>query len=224
MRIILFFLLLLSTSFVVAQSETTKDTTSLEYDANKLKGTVNVWLGRDFQKEQYKEYNVLYIDSLVKRINTQESIIKELYASLDSIKRITTTNKEQHQLIQQAQINQTYALYDASPPINFKVNDAQLSGVYRKKLDELAAKFKSGNYQIRIIGHADYSGSASLNNKLSYKRAVVVSKYLTKQHGINHKKITLLYLGSSCPVTSSKSKAENKKRSRRTDVFLIPVN
>ncbi|NTV94876.1 MAG: OmpA family protein [Thiobacillus sp.] len=76
-----------------------------------------------------------------------------------------------------------------------------LSKEGKKRLDEVAAKLKSlGEIeQIRIVGHADVTGKAAANQKLSENRAKAVKSYLVAK-GVKPNVIITSGVGDTQPV------------------------
>lgn len=77
----------------------------------------------------------------------------------------------------------------------------------KAKLDELASKIKAAGKveTIRVIGHADKTGKASSNMKLSQKRAAAVASYL-KAQGVKAGKIITAGKGDTQPVVQCDAK------------------
>jgi outer membrane protein OmpA-like peptidoglycan-associated protein len=77
----------------------------------------------------------------------------------------------------------------------------------KAKLDELAGKIKAAGKvdTIRVIGHADKTGKASSNMKLSQKRAAAVASYL-KAQGVKAGKIITAGKGDTQPVVQCDAK------------------
>lgn len=77
----------------------------------------------------------------------------------------------------------------------------------KAKLDELAGKIKAAGKvdTIRVIGHADKTGKASSNMKLSQQRAMAVANYL-KAQGVKAGKIITAGKGDTQPVVECDAK------------------
>ena len=73
--------------------------------------------------------------------------------------------------------------------------------------------------QIRIEGHTDSSGSASLNLNLSQQRADAV-KALLVEFGISAGRITAVGMGEDFPVASN-STEDGKAKNRRVDIIIL---
>ena len=70
------------------------------------------------------------------------------------------------------------------PASSFKIGSAELPELLKKQLDVFAEvlKGKSGSgRQVRVIGHADASGTAEANQALSVRRADAVKDYLVSK-------------------------------------------
>ncbi len=74
--------------------------------------------------------------------------------------------------------------------------------------------------QVVIEGHADSTGSASVNQMLSQKRAEAVAEFL-ETSGLDSDKMTAVGYGFKKPLGSNKTKA-GRAQNRRVDVILTP--
>ncbi len=77
----------------------------------------------------------------------------------------------------------------------------------KKKLDELVAQIKAFGAieSIKVIGHADKTGKANANKKLSLARAKTVASYL-KSHGVKAASMTTAGMGDTKPVVDCNMK------------------
>jgi outer membrane protein OmpA-like peptidoglycan-associated protein len=75
---------------------------------------------------------------------------------------------------------------------------------------------KNPSLRIEIQGHTDNLGSASLNQRLSQKRALAVLRYLVK-HGIEPDRLQSVGYGSDHPIASNDS-AKGRKLNRRVEL------
>jgi outer membrane protein OmpA-like peptidoglycan-associated protein len=76
------------------------------------------------------------------------------------------------------------AIHYSLPASSFKVGSAEIPELLKKQLDVFADVLKSkkgSGRQVRVIGHADASGSAEANLALSLKRAESVKSYLVQK-------------------------------------------
>jgi len=73
-----------------------------------------------------------------------------------------------------------------------------VSNIAKAKLDEVALKLKQDPTLVAaIIGHADRSGSAAANDRLSEQRAQAAKAYLVSRHGIDGARISTSGRGSA---------------------------
>jgi outer membrane protein OmpA-like peptidoglycan-associated protein len=82
--------------------------------------------------------------------------------------------------------------------LHFTSGSARVSNIAKAKLDEVALKLKQDPTLVaEIIGHADRSGSAAANDRLSEQRAQAAKAYLVSRHGIDGARISTSGRGSS---------------------------
>jgi outer membrane protein OmpA-like peptidoglycan-associated protein len=87
-------------------------------------------------------------------------------------------------------------------------------------LDEVVAllnKFKEAKFLLE--GHADDTGSANYNDKLSVKRVDNVKSYLVSK-GIDVARFTANSYGETKPATPNNTK-EGRAKNRRVEISLI---
>ena len=100
------------------------------------------------------------------------------------------------------------------PASSFKVGSAELPELLKKQLDVFAEvlRGKKGTAgQIRVVGHADASGTPEVNQVLSVKRADAVKDYLVKK-GADPSMLTVVGQGSSDPVNPGNPLAPENRR------------
>ncbi len=88
------------------------------------------------------------------------------------------------------------------PASSFKVGSAELPELLKKQLDVFADVLrgkKGTSRQIRVVGHADSSGTPEANQTLSVKRAEAVKEYLV-QKGADPGMLVVIGQGSSDPA------------------------
>jgi OOP family OmpA-OmpF porin len=84
------------------------------------------------------------------------------------------------------------------PASSFKVGSAELPELLKKQLDvfaEVLSSKKGTNREVRVVGHADASGTPEANQQLSVKRAEAVKEYLV-QKGADSSMLVVVGLGS----------------------------
>jgi len=76
------------------------------------------------------------------------------------------------------------AIHYALPASSFKVGSAELPELLKKQLDVFAEVLrgkKGSGSEVRVVGHADASGTPEQNQQLSVKRAEAVKEYLVQK-------------------------------------------
>jgi outer membrane protein OmpA-like peptidoglycan-associated protein len=101
--------------------------------------------------------------------------------------------------------------------ILFDVNSAAIRPESYGSLKDIADVLtENGSVKVKIIGHTDSDGDASLNLTLSKKRAEAVKDALAKTFGIDASRITTDGQGAGQPVASN-STPEGKAQNRRVE-------
>ena len=100
------------------------------------------------------------------------------------------------------------------PAASFKVGSAELPDLLKKQLDVFADVLRSkrgSNQQVRVIGHADASGTPEVNDALSLRRAEAVKAYLV-QKGADPDMLIVIGDGAKNPVNPANPLgAENRR-------------
>lgn len=103
--------------------------------------------------------------------------------------------------------------------ILFETNKANLSDEAKTNLEKFAESMKDlAETDITIYGHTDSTGSASVNEKLSLKRAKAVAKEL-QSNGIDAARIHAEGKSYTMPVADNAT-AEGRARNRRVEVYV----
>ncbi len=100
------------------------------------------------------------------------------------------------------------------PAASFKLGSADLPEGLRKQLDVFAEVLRGrpkGSQGVRIIGHADASGSAAGNLALSLKRAESVKAYLVSK-GADPASLQTVGLGAKEPKNAQNPAASENRR------------
>jgi outer membrane protein OmpA-like peptidoglycan-associated protein/opacity protein-like surface antigen len=101
--------------------------------------------------------------------------------------------------------------------VYFGFNHSNLTKLSKKDLDSVYAVLTAhADAKISLAGHTDWIGSDKYNQKLSEKRADVVTKSLVKK-GINEAQIKAEGFGKRNPVESNKT-AKGRAKNRRTEI------
>ena len=100
------------------------------------------------------------------------------------------------------------------PASSFKVGSAELPELLKKQLDVFADVLRSkrgSGRQVRVVGHADASGTAEANEALSLKRAEAVKAYLV-QEGADGNMLLIIGQGAKEPVNPANPLAAENRR------------
>jgi outer membrane protein OmpA-like peptidoglycan-associated protein len=100
------------------------------------------------------------------------------------------------------------------PASSFKVGSAELPATLKRQLNvfaEVLRTKKNTDRQVRIVGHADASGTAEANQVLSVKRAQAVRDYLVAK-GTNAELLVTEGVGATDPKNPAKPRADENRR------------
>ena len=90
----------------------------------------------------------------------------------------------------------------------------------KAKLDDLVGKVKGINLEVIIaVGHTDFVGSDSYNQKLSVKRSEAVKAYLVSK-GIEKNRVYTEGKGEKQPVADNKTR-EGRAKNRRVEIEVV---
>lgn len=104
--------------------------------------------------------------------------------------------------------------------INFATGTATLESGAKGYLDQVAKLLRSvPNMTLMIKGHADNTGSAAANQRLSTERANAVQNYLIQQN-IAASRLKSQGFGSSMPLTDNTS-ADGRAKNRRVELEIL---
>lgn len=112
-------------------------------------------------------------------------------------------------------VTKTEELADGNWQIQFATGSDQIRPVSKRDIESIYnLLIQAEQTKVTLVGHTDNTGSSSINNSLSLKRAQSVANTLIKR-GINKSRIQLVTgKGSSEPISSnstSKGRAENRR-------------
>lgn len=104
--------------------------------------------------------------------------------------------------------------------IDFAPGSDQLQANTSGVLGQVAALINSyGPNAVRIVGHTDSNGEASVNQDLSERRAESVKQFLVDNHALSDDLIVTQGFGESRPIASNAS-PEGRSANRRVEVYL----
>lgn len=105
--------------------------------------------------------------------------------------------------------------------VGFKVNKADLTPEVKIKMKNVLDVLKKNpELKVSVEGHTDSTGSVTLNQKLSEKRAQAIKKYIIDS-GISADRVVSAGFGLSKPIADNKTEAGRAKNRR---VEIRPLN
>lgn len=108
------------------------------------------------------------------------------------------------------------------PMVTFGFNSAELTGVAKQQLDELAIALNYPAFKglpFTVAGHTDAVGSESYNQSLSERRAAAVGAYLAQKHAFSRDMMQVEGYGES---RLSSDVSPDASRQRRVEISLRP--
>lgn len=104
--------------------------------------------------------------------------------------------------------------------ITFGTNEATIQSSFEPILGSVAKVIKEYNKTLVMVnGYTDSTGSAALNNDLSYRRANAVANFL-KIQGVSADRLLVDGLGSKNPIASNDT-ASGRAQNRRVEITLV---
>ena len=97
--------------------------------------------------------------------------------------------------------------------------DPHTSDALTRDLRELASSVTSGKQQLRVVGHADNSGTPTLNLRYGQQRADAIKRILV-EFGVPEGNISAESKGETEPVASNETE-EGRKKNRRVEVIRL---
>lgn len=103
--------------------------------------------------------------------------------------------------------------------VSFDTGRADIKPNMRPILDQFASGLSGQpNTEVRIIGHADATGSDALNDQLSVQRAQATKNYLAMR-GVDPSRIMVAGRGEREPVADNSTEA-GRAKNRRVEIYL----
>ena len=97
------------------------------------------------------------------------------------------------------------------PAVYFDADSDNLRAKELGTLVNIAQVIKSNpNMKFVVTGHADMSGSEDYNNKLSYRRAKVVTDYLSNDLGVSRSSLILNWKGEGANLTTAQDEVNRR--------------
>ena len=105
------------------------------------------------------------------------------------------------------------------PPIEFAFGEDELSRYSRHQLDSVPlALSRCSDSRVRIVGHADATGSKALNLSLSERRAHAIRDYLVSR-GADVTRLEIVAAGETNPA-SSNTTSTGRATNRRAEIVV----
>lgn len=106
--------------------------------------------------------------------------------------------------------------------VTFDVNKSDIKPQFVPVLDRLAQVFNKNNQTfIEVVGHTDSTGSDSLNQALSERRAQSVVSYLRSRNVVADR-LAGFGEGSAYPIADNASES-GRQLNRRVEITLVPI-
>lgn len=103
--------------------------------------------------------------------------------------------------------------------VSFDTGRADIRPNLRPILDQFASGLQNQpNTEVRIVGHTDNTGSDSINDPLSQRRAEAARDYLAAR-GVDPRRVLTAGRGEREPIADNTSDA-GRARNRRVEIFL----
>ena len=103
----------------------------------------------------------------------------------------------------------------------FDSGSAKLNAEFLPRLKQLAEVIKDfSNYDVRIEGHSDSSGSEEANLRLTEKRAIAFKEYLVEQCGAPDERLETVGFGETAPIVADIDNS-SKAKNRRIDTIIL---
>lgn len=104
--------------------------------------------------------------------------------------------------------------------ITFSTNSYTIKDSFKPVLTSVSKVLKKyDKTYVQIVGYTDNTGTASINNTLSYNRANAVANYL-KLKGVSANRMLIEGKGSKNPIASN-STAAGREKNRRVEITLV---
>lgn len=119
--------------------------------------------------------------------------------------------------------NGTYLRVILPEDVTFPTGSATVNSAFRPALRNVAQNLiLHPNSSVRIIGHTDNVGTATMNQQLSVDRALSVSRILISD-GVQSFRVTYGGRGFDEPITSNAT-ASGRAQNRRVEIIITPTN
>jgi len=172
-----------------------------------------------FEDKSLSDIEQIETKNIISKEPTSVTIMEENITKKENIENIemkVDIKKEEIEKLKETEDKISKLLADN--PIYFQINSSTIKEESKKELNMIIGALKeiSAKTVVLIKGHTDAIGEASLNKKLSQKRADAIMLYL-KNGGLEHLKIKAIGYGEEQPIVVSNP---NDKLNRRVEIEL----
>jgi outer membrane protein OmpA-like peptidoglycan-associated protein len=181
------------------------------------------WEPRDMHVERAFAYYRTRVDSVDMMNRYLASRIDERFESMDRMEnRIALLEKELTMLLASNEADRGEAVVRVDSDILFAIDCYKIQERSKVLLNKVAYYLASKpDFNVRIFGHTDATGSVYYNRELSQKRAESVATYLIAA-GIPESRLQAEGRGSMEPAASNNSE-EGRRLNRRVEIVIDPV-
>lgn len=160
-----------------------------------------------------------YVDENVARLETRLDAQDERIDQLTETSRQALERATDAGMLAQGKFLYTVVLTDDG--ITFDTDKSALSEDAQSRLARLAADLKADNRNVylEIQGHTDATGSAEYNQKLGWRRAESVRRYLHAQ-GVALDRMATISYGEDAPAQPN-STPEGRASNRRVEIVVL---
>jgi len=107
--------------------------------------------------------------------------------------------------------------------VTFDTNRSEIKPQFYTVLNDVAGTLnKYPQTTVDVIGHADSTGSAALNQGLSERRAGSVAEYLVTAGGVMRERLAVAGKGSTAPIADNAT-PDGRAKNRRVEIVLKPI-
>ena len=139
------------------------------------------------------------------------------------LKTVTAENPE---IEKQGEVNQTKVAVKEEKKerqtftFHFPLNESKIQPSDEQKIGQLGDLIQNRSAAVTLSGHADSTGPADYNRKLSQERAKSIAQALKRQFDIGDQKLRIQAFGESRPVASNETET-GRAKNRRTVINVL---
>jgi len=181
--------------------------------------------------EEFRQV-VRELDDSKRELKQYRERVSELKQQKETAETILSSREAKERRFQQTRAlfnsSEAIVLYNGSQDIVIRLRGLTFpSGVAQlsQKHDSLLAKITQAlglydNAHVIVEGHTDNTGGATLNVRLSEKRAITVMEYLINSSGRQQEEFKAIGYGAEKPVANNQTEY-GRKENRRIDIVIV---